>query len=141
MKKPGRSRLIRPAAAGVLGTAIAGATAVGSSWANAFILELFVVLIFVGLYAVGGTSSDVGAVIGRREDERQRIVEQRALSLSMKVMYAAAFVCAAIAIALKENYWQADVIGTCGGVAFFVGLRLFGHAEPLDDLSDHGSGE
>lgn len=140
MKRFGRKRLVRPLSVGILGTMIAGAAAIGSSWVNALAVELFVVLLVLGLFALAGTDSDVGAVIGRREDERQKLIEARALALSMKVMYSAAIVCAVIAIALKDNYWQADVIGSCGGLAFLIGLRIFALPDHVDIPPDGDSG-
>lgn len=132
MKRIQRSRFLVPVAIFVGGTLVAAATALGSTWASAGTVELFVALAALGLFALGHGDSDVGAVFAHREDERQRVVRARAYALAMKVMYLAAFVCLVVAIAVKENYWQADVVLSCGGVAFVVGLRLYG-VEPANE--------
>jgi hypothetical protein len=46
--------------------------------------------------------------------------------LALIVMICAAFVCAVVTVALNENYWQADVIGSAGGVTFLLGLVIYG---------------
>jgi F0F1-type ATP synthase assembly protein I len=50
----------------------------------------------------------------------------KARELAMVAMYLSAVVCVAIALALKQNYWQADAIGSVGGLAFILGLRIYG---------------
>jgi hypothetical protein len=50
----------------------------------------------------------------------------------MAVMYLASVVCVAIALSLKQNYWQADVIGSVGGISFMLGLKIY---SPHEDES------
>lgn len=114
------------AAVAVGGTIIAGAVAHASSWAGAATVELFVALTALAVFSIARSNSDVGSVIGHHADERQRLLALRAYALSMKVMYVAAFVCVVIAIALRQDYWQADVVGSAGGLSFVVGLRALG---------------
>jgi hypothetical protein len=119
------SRLRVPAGIAAMGTVIAGAVAVGRGWSAAITVEIFVFLAAAYIYGLARSDSDVGAVFGRRTDERQRLIEMKARELSMVVMYLASVVCVAIALSLKQNYWQADVIGSVGGVSFMLGLMIF----------------
>jgi hypothetical protein len=84
------------------------------------------------VYGLARSDSDIGAVFGRRTDERQRLIEMKARELSMAVMYLASVVCVAIALSLKQNYWQADVIGSVGGISFMLGLKIY---SPHEDES------
>lgn len=51
----------------------------------------------------------------------------------MIAMIGVAFACAVIMVALNGNYWQADVIGSVGGVSYFLGLMIYGAHD--DDAS------
>lgn len=123
------SRLRTPAAIAALGTIIAGAVAYGRGWSAAITVEIFVFLAAAYVYGLARSDSDIGAVFGRRTDERQRLIEMKARELSMAVMYLASVVCVAIALSLKQNYWQADVIGSVGGISFLLGLKIYGPHE------------
>jgi hypothetical protein len=119
------SRLRVPAGIAAMGTVIAGAVGVGRGWSAAITVEIFVFLAAAYIYGLARSDSDVGAVFGRRTDERQRLIEMKARELSMVVMYLASVVCVAIALSLKQNYWQADVIGSVGGISFMLGLMIY----------------
>lgn len=119
-------RWMAPTTIGIGGTIVAGAVAVGHGWSNALIAEVITALLSGMYYVLTRSSSDVGAVYARRADERQRLVYLRASALALKLMLITAFVCAVVTVAMNDNYWQADVIGSVGGVAFVVGLASFG---------------
>jgi len=51
-------------------------------------------------------------------------------------MLGAAFVCAVITVALNDNYWQSDVIGSVGGVSFLLCLATYGHENARAHESD-----
>src|ERR1017187_1243162 len=112
------SRLRAPAAIAALGTIIAGAVAYGRGWSAAITVEIFVFLAAAYVYGLARSDSDIGAVFGRRTDERQRLIEMKARELSMAVMYLASVVCVAIALSLKQNYWQGGVLWRGGGTRF-----------------------
>ncbi|MFZ0767993.1 MAG: hypothetical protein WAM64_02090, partial [Acidimicrobiales bacterium] len=78
---------------------------------------------------------DIGAIYRHRADERQKLVFMRASVTALRVTLAAAFVCVVITVALKKNYWQADVIGSLGGVSFLLGLATYGASD--DDVNEH----
>jgi hypothetical protein len=109
-----------------MGTALAVAVAVSRGWSAAIGVEVAVFLIAAYLYLLGGNDSDAGAVIGNRADERQKLVRLKAQSLAMTVMYLAALIAWAVAIALKGLYWPFDLIFSCGGITFLIGLQIYG---------------
>lgn len=111
------------------GSIIALAVGIGHGWSKALITEVAVVVLAGGYYLLTGGNSDLSAIYGARADERQHLVYLRASATALRVMLGAAFVCAVITIALKESYWQSDVIGSVGGVAFLLCLATFGDGD------------
>ena len=124
------------AAATVLlgGSIIALAVGFGHDWVNALVTELIVVVLGVGYYFLTRSNSDVGAIYGGRADERQHLVYLRASATALRVMLGAAFVCVVITVALSHSYWQSDVIGSLGAVAFLICLAAYGD----HDAETHG---
>jgi hypothetical protein len=133
-----RSRLWAPLTAFVAGTAIAAAVAIGHTWADALITEVIVLVVAAGYYALSAGKSDVSAVYGYRSDERQQLVAVRAQALAFRVMLLVALIAALIMVARNDNYWQSDLIGSVGGVAFLLGLIFYGARE--SDPHDTGDG-
>ena len=129
MNRTRRSHLLAPVVVSVAGTGVAGAVAIGHSWADALITELVTLLIGTGYFFLTKSDSDVGAIYGHRADERQREVLYRASRLALIVMIVAAFVCVLITVAMGDNYWQADLIGSLGGLAYLLGLMIYGAHE------------
>lgn len=120
------SHLLAPVVVIVAGSAVAGAVVIGHSWGNALITEVVTLVLGVGYCFLTRSDSDAGAIYGHRADERQREVLHRASRLAFTVMIVAAFVCVLITVALSDNYWQADLIGSLGGVTYLFGMLLFG---------------
>jgi Predicted membrane protein (DUF2178) len=116
------------------GSIIALAVGLGHDWAKALIAEIVVLVLAVGYYLLTGSNSDVGAIYGGRADERQHLVYLRASATALRVMLVAAFVCVVVTIALNDNYWQSDVIGSLGAVAFLSCLAAYGD----HDAGNHG---
>jgi uncharacterized membrane protein len=129
MKSLKHSRQRAPLTVAVGGTIIAVAVGIGHGWINALIAEVVTLCVAAGYYLLTGSNSDVGAIYGNRADERQRIVYWRASALALRVMLLSAFVCAVITVAMKDNYWQADVIGSVGGASFLLGLAGYGASD------------
>jgi hypothetical protein len=126
MTRTKRSRLLAPAVVTVAGSVTAGAVAIGHSGGDALITEVVTLLLGIGYYFLTRSDSDVGAIYGRRPDERQREVLLRASRLALIVMIGAAFICVLITVALGDNYWQADLIGSLGGLAYLLGMMIYG---------------
>jgi hypothetical protein len=115
-----------PLAVIAAGSVAAGAVAVGHTWLDALITEIVSLAVATGYFILTGRDSDAGAIYSRRTDERQQVVRMNASRLAFIVMICAAFVCVVVTVALNDNYWQADVIGSLGGVAFLLGLAIYG---------------
>lgn len=109
-----------------IGSVMAVAVGIGHTWVDALTSELVIIVIAVGYFFITGSKGDVGDIYRRRTDERQREVVMRASRLAMTVMFALCFIIAFISVASNKNYWAEDVIGSIGGVAFFVGLMIYG---------------
>ena len=124
-----RSRFLAPAVVAVAGSVLAGAVAMGHSWGDAIITEIVTLLLGICYFVLTRSDSDLGAIYGRRADERQRQVLLRASRMAFVVMISAAFLCAVITVALGDNYWQADLIGSLGGVGYLFGMMSFGAHE------------
>jgi hypothetical protein len=108
------------------GSIIALAVGLGHDWAKALITEIVVLALGVGYFFLTSSNSDVGAIYGGRADERQHLVYLRASATALRVMLGGAFICIVVTVALNDNYWQSDVIGSLGAVAFLCGLAAYG---------------
>lgn len=134
MTKTRHPHVLAPAVVTVAGTVLSGAVAIGHSWRDALIAEVVTLLLGVGYFALTRSDSDLGAIYGRRADERQRQVLLKASRVSFVVMICAAFLCAVVTVALGQNYWQADLIGSLGGVSYLLSMAAQGARD--DDLVD-----
>jgi amino acid transporter len=125
-------RFLAPFATLVAGTIVAGAVAIGHTWAGAIATEVTTVIVSGIYYVVTGSDTDIGAIYRQRTDERQREVRLKAIRLAFTVMMIATFVIAVIMVALGEQYWQEDVLWCVGGVTFLIGLARYGEHEPRE---------
>jgi hypothetical protein len=126
MMKIHNSRLTVPVTVSAAGSVVAGAVAVGHTWRGALITEVVTLVIAAAYYVAAGRESDAGAIYGQRTDERQATVRLNASRLAFVAMICAAFVCAVVTVAQHDSYWQADVIGSLGGLTFLFSLVIFG---------------
>jgi hypothetical protein len=138
MTRTNGSRLITPVIVTLAGSIVAGAIAVGHTWGDALVAEIVTLVLAVGYYLVTRSNSDLGAIYGHRADERQREVLLRATRLAFTVMLGAAFLCTVISVALGDNYWQADLIGSLGGVVYIVGMVGYGAHETNGAVVERG---
>lgn len=138
--KNSKAARVRALVAGlVLATTVAGGVAIGRGWGAAIAVEIAILaLVFFLIFGLTHTDNDIAAIYGHRSDERQRLVALKARSLSMVIMYVAALVCVSVAIALKQAYWQADVVVSLGGLSYLVGLRIYGAHEEHPDRANVG---
>lgn len=123
-------RLLAPFGTFVAGTIVAGAVAIGHTWAGAIATEVVTVIVSGFYYVVTGSDSDIGAIYRQRTDERQREVRLKAIKLAFTVMMITTFVIAVIMVALGDQYWQEDVLWCAGGFTFLIGLARYGAHEP-----------
>ncbi len=132
-----RSRFLAPVVVTLAGTGVTGAVAIAHSWGDALATEVVTLLLGVGFYFLTKRDSDAGAIYGHRADERQREVLYRASRLALIVMMVAAFACVLITVALNGSYWQADLIGSLGGVSYLGGMVIYG-ARSSVQANSHG---
>ena len=125
-------RFLAPFATLVAGTIVAGAVAIGHTWAGAIATEVTTVIVSGIYYLVTGSDSDIGAIYRQRTDERQREVRLKAVKLAFTVMMITTFVIAVIMVALGDQYWQEDVLWCAGGLTFLFGLARYGAHEPRE---------
>jgi uncharacterized membrane protein len=133
---------VAPVVVLVAGTVIAGSIAIGHTWSDAAIAEVVTAFLSIGYYAMTRSDSDIGAVYGNRADERQLQAVSRASRNAMIVMLAIAFVGAVVAVAMNDAYWQFDVLGSVGGLSYFISLLIYGsHDESTKGPTDLMSGQ
>jgi len=138
MKRSRNARLRAPLVVLGAGTVVSGAVAIGHTWADAGIAEVVAVVVSGALFLLTTSHSDIGDIYADREDERQHLVALRGRSVACVVMIVTAFACAVYAVAANKNYWQADVIGSLGGLSYFLTL-LFDGARPAE-AAPNGAG-
>jgi hypothetical protein len=138
MKHVKNSRAYAPLCTLVIGTIIAGAVAIGHTWADALIAEIVTVVVGLGYFILTGRDSDVGAIYGQRSDERQREVRAKASRVGFVAAVLAAYACAVIAVAMNQSYWQSDVIAAVGGIGFLSGIAKFGAHDERPHREYHG---
>ena len=86
MTRRTRRKLWAPVLAGVAGTAISLALGLGHAQFGAVVIgEAVTVIAVVVMYVASAQDSDVGAVLGRRADERQVLVRLKASRVSAVV--------------------------------------------------------
>lgn len=138
MKLVKNSRAYAPLCTLVIGSIIAGAVAIGHTWADALIAEIVTVVVSLGYFILTGRDSDVGAIYGQRSDERQREVRAKASRVGFVAAVLAAYACAVIAVATNQSYWQSDVIAAVGGIGFLSGIAKFGAHDERPYREYHG---
>jgi cobalamin synthase len=138
MKQLRNSRAFAPLCTLLIGTLIAGAVAIGHTWADALIAEIVTVVVSIGYIFLTGRDSDVGAIYGQRSDERQREVRANASRMGFVAAMLAAYACAIIAVAMNQSYWQSDVIVAVGAIGFLSGIAKFGVHDERPHREYHG---
>ncbi|HUY43593.1 MAG TPA: DUF2178 domain-containing protein [Acidimicrobiales bacterium] len=133
MRRNKGSRWDAPITVVIGGSIIALAVGIGHDWSKALITEIITLVLGASYFLLTRSNSDLGAVYGGRADERQHLVYLRASATALRVTLGAAFVCAVITVALNDHYWQSDVIGSLGGVAFLLSLAAYGDNDRTHD--------
>jgi len=120
--------LVVPVMAAVGGTVIAAAVEVHSGWKAALFSELVSLAYSFILLMAGVTgSSDVSAVLGNREDERQGLIKLRAARLALLVTLLAILACCLIAALEKVAIWPYQVLAVVLSLGYLVGLKIYGN--------------
>jgi hypothetical protein len=120
-------RLWTPVIAGIGGTAISLAVGLGQGkWLPFVIGETTTAVAVVGLYALAGSDSDLGAVFAHRADERQELVRLKASRVSALLAVIGAVVACVIAAAMNATYWPFEVLYIVPGLAYVMSVRIYG---------------
>jgi hypothetical protein len=137
MTRRKHARLSLPARAVFCGSLIAFSMGIGWSWWSALVSELLALGYAVSLFVTGARDTDIGAVIGRRADERQKLVTLSAARVAVVVALACMIVACVVAGALKDRtvFWSFDLLTVITTIAYFVGLRIYG-VDPQADAGD-----
>ena len=127
MTRRTRHKLWAPVLAGVAGTAISLAVGLGhAQWDAVVIGEAVTVIAVVVMYLASAQDSDVGAVLGRRADERQVLVRLKASRVSAVVGVVTSVIACVIAGAMDASYWPFEVIYLAIGVSYLLSLAIYG---------------
>jgi hypothetical protein len=118
-------RLIVPATALVLGSAIAVGAWIGSGWGAAVGVEAVAIAGAVLYYLLAGRDSDVGALFGSRPDERQASIGMRATALTGIVLTAVALGGVIVTSAVDKPVWPFGLFCVVGGLTYLTGLVIY----------------
>jgi len=131
--------LLTPAIAVGTGSTVAVAAGIHQGWGYALAVEAVVVGWAAMLYGIAQEDSDMGAVLGQRDDERQQLVALKAARFSHLVVGFS--LCAACLIAAAENaaIWPFEVLAAILGVAYLVGLRIYGIRDEAPNPDEAGA--
>lgn len=138
----------------VVGSAISLSIGLGQRSAEAVVIgEVVTVIVAAVRVAVGAGSSDIGAVLSNRVDERQALIRLKASRVCAVVATGGAVVACIVTAALHMVYWPYEVIYVAAGVAYLVSLWVYGadrematppsaplppHSTPMDPGAAHG---
>ena len=118
-------RLRAPAVMAVGGSVIAAAVVIGQGWAAAVPVEVVTIAAAIGYYVLGGRGSDLGAIVGRRTDERQESIRIRARALAAQVAGLAAVAGYVIELARGSAVWPFELFVAVLAGSFLAGLVIY----------------
>jgi hypothetical protein len=119
------ARLVVPATALVLGSAIAVGAWVGSGWGAAVGIEAVTLAGALLYYFLGSRDSDLGALMGSRPDERQASIGMRSTALTGFVLILMAIGGVVVTSALAEPAWPFLLFCVVGGATYLAGLVIY----------------
>jgi hypothetical protein len=118
-------RLIVPAVAIGLGSAIAVGAWIGSGWGSALAIEVITIAGALVYLILGGRDSDVGALFGSRPDERQTSIAMRSTALTGNVLILMAIGGVVVATAVGRPVWPYLLFCVVGAITYVVGLAIY----------------
>ena len=107
------------------GSVIAAAVLIGQGWAAAVPVEVVTIAAAIGYYVLGGRGSDLGAIVGRRADERQESIRVRARALAAQVAGLAALAGYVIELARGSTVWPLALFVAVLAGSFLAGLVIY----------------
>jgi hypothetical protein len=118
-------RLRAPAVMAIGGSVIAAAVVIGQGWAAAVPVEVVTIAAAIGYYVLGGSGTDLGAIIGYRTDERQAGIKIRARALAAQVAGLAAVAGYVIELARGSAVWPFELFVAVLAGSFLAGLVIY----------------
>jgi hypothetical protein len=88
-------------------------------------VEAVTVAAAIGYYVLGGRSSDLGAIVGHRTDERQAGIRIRARALAAQVAGLAAVAGYVIELARRGAVWPFELFAVVLAGSFLAGLLIY----------------
>jgi hypothetical protein len=128
-----RRRLRAPLFTAVCGLALAVPVAVVAGWAAGVPVAAIAAVAAGVYYWLGGTDTDIGALIGSRADERQASVRVRVRACAGVVMLAAGAIGGVVSATLGDSAWPYALVVGLGAVCFFAGLTFYRRGGRLAD--------
>lgn len=128
MKSSRRRRWYVMAGIAVYGAVIAAVVVPGHGWAAVIPVEAITVAGAIAAYVWSGRDTDLGALIGQRADERQRIIRMKTQALVGKVMSAAVATAFLVAFAVKarpSTLWPLVILVGVAGLSAAAGLVFY----------------
>jgi hypothetical protein len=122
MTQTTRRRLWAPALMMLFGSMIAFGGLLDQGWGAGVEAEVVGVAAALGYYWLGGTDTDMGAMLAQRADERQVGIRQRGQALAAAVMFAGAVAGALTCAALGLPAWPFAEVAAVGATSFFASL-------------------
>jgi hypothetical protein len=118
-------RLIVPASALVLGSAIAAGTWIGAGWGAAAGIEVVAIAGAIVYYLVGARDTDTGALFGGRPDERQASIGMRSTALAGNALILTALGGVIVSSAMSKPTWPFLLFCVVGGATYLMGLLIY----------------
>ena len=119
------ARLIVPATAFALGSAIAVGAWIGSGWGAAVGIEVITIAGAIFYYLYGRRDSDVGALFGGRPDERQASISMRSTAFAGNVLILVAIGGVIVTSALAKPVWPFLLFCVVGAATYLMGLVIY----------------
>jgi hypothetical protein len=128
-----RRRLRAPLFTAACGLVLTVAVLVVVGWTAAAPVAAVTAVSAIAYYVIGGTDTDVGALIGSRADERQSSVRLWVRAFAAPLFLAMGTIGAVVSAILHRPAWPYALIVGLGAAAFLCGLALYWNGARLND--------
>jgi hypothetical protein len=125
MNRLERRRLYTPLLTGACGLVLTIAAAVAAGWEAALPVAVATGVPAVAYWWLGGTDTDLGAMMACRTDERQSLARLWARAFAALALLVVAIAGTVVAVALGAAVWPYLAIAALGAVCFVVGLAFY----------------
>jgi hypothetical protein len=120
-----RRRLRAPVFTAACGLALSIGVVVAAGWIAAAPVAAITAVSAIAYYWLGGTDTDVGALIGSRADERQSTVRLWVRAFAGASLLALGTIGAVVSAALHRAAWPYALVVGLGAACFVAGLAFY----------------